>query len=104
MGYCSAHMLNRNLVAIAAVGLLLPTACRHRDEAPSPNRSAVGAADSQARVVRGAVAAEREVERTAVANGTLASHDQAVLSVKVSGRIEEIPVDVGTMLKQGDIV
>jgi RND family efflux transporter MFP subunit len=99
----SARMLNRYLVATAAVGLLLPTGCRHREEA-SPNRSAVGAADSEARVVRGAVAIEKQIERTAVANGLLVSHDQATLSVKVAGRIEEIPVDVGTMLKKGDVI
>lgn len=96
-------MLNRRLVAIAAVGLLLPTGCRHREEA-SPNRSAVGAADSEARVVRGAVATEKEIERTTIATGTLAAHDQAALSVKVAGRLEEIPVDVGTIVKKGDLV
>lgn len=96
-------MLNRFPVAAAALGLFLSLGCHHREEA-SPNRSAASAADSQARAVRAITATDKEIERAAIANGTLAAHDQAVLSVKVAGRLEDIPVEVGTVLKQGDLV
>ena len=49
-------------------------------------------------------ATEKETDRTVFANGTLAAHDQAGLSIKVAGRLEEIPVDVGSVVKSGDMI
>src|SRR5205085_6959319 len=56
------------------------------------------------RVVRVVPAAEKDTDRTVFATGILAARDQAALSVKVAGRLEEIPVDVGTVVKQGEII
>ena len=62
------------------------------------------APESETRTVRVVTAVEKETERTSFANGVLAAKDQAALSVKVSGRLEEIPVDVGTAVKRGDTI
>jgi RND family efflux transporter MFP subunit len=96
-------MLNRLIIAMLAGGLFLSTGCRKGQEAPA-NRSAVTAGDSEARVVRVVSATEKNVERTLSANGVLAAFDQAGLSVKVGGRLEDIPVDVGSVVKKGDLV
>lgn len=58
----------------------------------------------EARAVKTVTAAEREIERVIFANGLLAAHDQAALSVKVAGRLEEIPIDVGSVVKKGELI
>lgn len=47
---------------------------------------------------------ELPVEQTVAANGSLAAQDRAVLSAKVPGRLETIVVDMGTRVKQGDLL
>jgi RND family efflux transporter MFP subunit len=42
--------------------------------------------------------------RTVSATGTLAAEDQVVLNTKVAGRLEHLPVDLGSVVKQGDVV
>ena len=61
-------------------------------------------AELEVRSVRVATAVERETERVLVANGILHARDQAGLSAKVPGRLEDIPVDVGSVVKKGDTV
>ena len=47
---------------------------------------------------------ELPVEETVDATGSFVAQDRAVLSAKVSGRIESILVDMGTPVKEGDIL
>lgn len=96
-------MLNRSLMALMVAGLFLSGGCRKKEEA-RPDRSAVPATDSEARVVRTVLAAEKEVERLMPTIGVLAARDQAPLSVKVAGRLEVFPVDVGSVVKKGDLI
>lgn len=42
--------------------------------------------------------------RTVTATGTLAAEDQVVLNTKVAGRLAELPVDLGSVVKAGDVV
>lgn len=58
----------------------------------------------QPRAVRLVPAAETRVARTIVVTGTVAADDQAVLSLKVAGRLSEITVDLGSRVRMGDIV
>lgn len=44
------------------------------------------------------------LEQTIAAVGTLAAYDEATLGVKVSGRMQEMNVDIGTVVKKGQIV
>lgn len=44
------------------------------------------------------------IERTTVALGSLAASDQATMSVKVPGRLRRITVDLGTIVKRGDVI
>ena len=46
-------------------------------------------------------AAETTVARTAAATGTLAADEQVVLGTKVVGRLAEISVDLGSLVKKG---
>jgi len=56
------------------------------------------------REVRVAPAAERTLARTVSATGTLAADDQVVLGTKVAGRLAEIPVDLGTRVRRGQVI
>ena len=57
-----------------------------------------------AREVRVVPAAESRVPRTIGVTGTLAADDQVVLSLKVAGRIIELPLDLGTQVHRGQVV
>jgi RND family efflux transporter MFP subunit len=56
------------------------------------------------REVRVKPAAERTVARTVSATGTLAADEQVVLGTKVAGRLAEVPVDLGTRVRRGQMV
>jgi RND family efflux transporter MFP subunit len=44
------------------------------------------------------------MERVVTATGILAAEEAATLSVKISGRLKEIPVDLGSVVKRGDVI
>jgi multidrug efflux pump subunit AcrA (membrane-fusion protein) len=56
------------------------------------------------REVKVARAEMRPLERVVIATGSLAPNEQATLSVKVPGRIESMAVDLGSSVRQGDLI
>jgi RND family efflux transporter MFP subunit len=56
------------------------------------------------RQVKIAHAAEIAMEQTVTVTGTLAAYDQATVSAKVPGRVKSIAVDLGSVVRQGQIV
>lgn len=56
------------------------------------------------RAVRVVPAVVGSLSRIVSATGTLAAEDQVVLNTKVAGRLAELPVDLGSVVKQGDVV
>ena len=44
------------------------------------------------------------MERTVAATGTLAAQEQGTLSIKVPGRLLTLAVDLGSVVKKGDIL
>lgn len=54
------------------------------------------------RKVQTARVTERRIERTVVALGSLVAFEQATLSAKVAGRVQEIRVDIGSRVRRGD--
>jgi RND family efflux transporter MFP subunit len=57
-----------------------------------------------ARPVKVAIAAERVMERTVSAIGSLNAQDEATLSVKVPGRLQTIDVDLGSVVRKGQLI
>ena len=53
---------------------------------------------------RSAAAAVGNLPRVVPATGTLAAEDQVVVNTKVAGRLDALPVDLGTVVRQGDVV
>ena len=56
------------------------------------------------RRVNTAVAMEKPMDQLVVVTGTLAAEQEITLGLKVAGRISELPVDLGTTVRKGDVV
>jgi len=58
----------------------------------------------KAREVRVVPAVEARMPRTVAVTGTLAAEEQIVLSLKVTGRLAELTVDLGSPVRRGQVV
>jgi RND family efflux transporter MFP subunit len=56
------------------------------------------------RAVRLVRAEDGSLPRSVVATGALAAEDQVVLNTKVAGRLAELPVDLGSVVRAGEVV
>jgi multidrug efflux pump subunit AcrA (membrane-fusion protein) len=65
--------------------------------------TAPGARD-EPRPVRLAEAVSGPLPVTVTATGTLAAEDQVVLNTTVAGRLRDLPVDLGSVVKEGQVV
>lgn len=73
--------------------------------APKPAPGTAGAEPTaKSAPVRVVPAMEERAAGVVMASGTLAAEEQVVLGMKVAGRLAEITVDLGTRVKQGDVV
>lgn len=84
------------------IALLLAAGCQSDYPATgATQRAEQGAAPRQVRVIP---AIQETVARGTVVTGTLAAEDQVVLSLKVTGRLSEITVDLGSRIRKGQII
>src|SRR6185369_2782896 len=60
--------------------------------------------DKSVRQVKTATVAETPFGETVTANGTLAAFDQTTVSVKVPGRVRTISVDLGSVVRRGQVI
>ena len=89
----------------AAVLLCAAAACKSDYPASGQQRPAgEGQARGEARQVRVARVSEMPVGTSVTVTGTLAAQDEATLSVKVPGRVSSIPVDLGSVVRRGQVV
>lgn len=86
---------------LLAVLILSSAACKSGYPAAARNASAEAV---EARTVKVSPVSEISMERTITVTGTLAAFDQATVSAKVPGRLASISVDLGTVLRQGQII
>src|SRR5690349_2685391 len=95
----------RNAFLLAAI--LLPTifssvACKSGYPVSAKNNA--GPETREARTVKTTRASEVAMEQTVTVTGTLAAYDQASVSAKVPGRVKSIVVDLGSVVRQGQII
>jgi RND family efflux transporter MFP subunit len=96
--------LYRKLIAAVSLSflVLLVQSCS------SPQSATKAAADplskEKPRSVRVAPVTTGSISRTIEVNGTLAAQDEVVVAFKVAGRIERLNVDLGDVVKSGQIV
>lgn len=63
-----------------------------------------GVAAGAPRQVHVAAVTEKHLDRVITVTGTLAAEDQVALAFKVTGRVEEVAVDLGSQVRQGQVV
>lgn len=92
-----------SVARLALIGAtLIALGCQ---QSPGPAAAPPSEAQRQApRPVRLVPATEQVIERKVGATGTLAADEQVVLGTKVPGRISELPVDLGTRVRRGQII
>ena len=91
------------MVVFATAILLACVGCKG-DSSAATEPTTGGREASATRQVRVTPVAEKPMERSTVALGSLAAFDQATVSVKVPGRLRSISVDLGSMVQQGQLI
>lgn len=91
-------------VALLAACVALAGCQQEVPATASPKKTDSGSAGAAPRAVKLVPATEAIVARTVTATGTLAADEQVVLGTKVVGRLAEITVDLGSLVKQGQPV
>jgi RND family efflux transporter MFP subunit len=90
----------RPLVALSlALGLACSTACG--DPSSAASRAAAPAGAAPVKVVRLQL---EPLARSVTVSGTLAAEEQVTLSFKVTGRVEQLRVDLGSTVRKGDVI
>lgn len=94
-------MTRRNLNNVLALGLLASlVACSKSADSGKP----AAATSSKPRTVRAAAAEMRPMERAVTVTGLLLADEDATLSVKIGGRLRSLTVDLGSVVKRGDVI
>ncbi len=84
---------------MAGLGMTVLVSCGKTDRS-----KAAGKADMAERPVNVARAEVRAMPRAIHVTGSLAAQEQSTLSAKVTGRLERLSVDIGSVLRQGELV
>jgi len=71
---------------------------------PAAGTRGAGSPATPPRQVQTTRVVEKRVEQAVIALGSLIAFEQATLSAKVSGRVREIKVDIGSRVRRGDIL
>ncbi|HEY2963178.1 MAG TPA: efflux RND transporter periplasmic adaptor subunit [Pyrinomonadaceae bacterium] len=96
-------MSNSAKVFLCLVAALFVVSCKSDYQASQ--REGARAGDAKApRQVKTAAVAETPFGETVTANGTLAAFDQTTVSVKVPGRVKTISVDLGSVVRRGQVI
>jgi RND family efflux transporter MFP subunit len=91
------------LAAIVFVALsLVSTSCK--SDYPASSRQARPGETQAARQVKTARVEETPFGEAVTVNGTLAAFDQTTASVKVPGRLRTITVDLGSVVRRGQVI
>ncbi|MBI5801114.1 MAG: efflux RND transporter periplasmic adaptor subunit [Verrucomicrobia bacterium] len=95
-------MTKQLFISLFAAALL--AGCNPPDAPKGGKKDGKNAPAMPSRAVQSAPAESRPMERAVSVIGALAAIDQATLSVKVSGRLQSLSVDIGTRVKKGELV
>jgi len=96
-------MSNWVKVLLCLLGALALASCKSDYQASQRQGARAGEAKATRQVKTTAVA-ETPFGETVTANGTLAAFDQTTVSVKVPGRLSAISVDLGSVVRRGQVI
>ena len=88
--------------SLTLAALLVSSGCKSGYPVASTRNSP--AAESGPREVKTLLVSEVAMEETVSVTGTLAAQEQATISAKVPGRVRAIPVDLGTLVRKGQLL
>jgi RND family efflux transporter MFP subunit len=97
---CTSSVLTS--IGLFSVIVLSSTACK--SGYPVSARNNPGADAREPHQVKIARVSEISMEQAVTVTGTLAAYDQATVSAKVPGRVKSIAVDLGSVVRQGQII
>lgn len=95
---------SRILICAGLFSGLVLTSAACKSGYPVSARNSPGAETKEPRQVKVARASQVSMEQMVTVTGTLAAYDQATVSAKVPGRVKSIAVDLGSVVKQGQII
>ena len=99
--HLSRQRLSWVLYVVPIALLLLTAGCKSSYQGSARENKA---GDKAARQVKTARVEEMPFGETVIANGTLAAYDQSTASAKVAGRLSAISVDLGSVVRRGQMV
>ena len=94
----------RTLAGLVVSLLALASLACKSDYPASARQNQAGGETGEPRQVKTAQVAEMPLGRNVTVTGTLAAFDQATLSAKVPGRVRSITVDLGSVVRRGQVV
>jgi RND family efflux transporter MFP subunit len=91
------------LILLLSFSSLLSLACKS-DYPASARQNPAGGDKGEARQVKTVRVSEMPMGRSVNVTGTLAAYDQATLSAKVPGRLRVVNVDLGSVVRRGQVI
>jgi RND family efflux transporter MFP subunit len=91
-------------LAAVCVACVLPFLASCKSDYPASGQQKLVSGEGAARPVKVARVAEIPVGASVSVTGTLAAQDEATLSVKVPGRLGSVAVDLGSVVRRGQVV
>ena len=91
-------------LAAVCVASVLPFLASCKSDYPASGQQKLVGGEGAARQVKVARVAEIPVGASVSVTGTLAAQDEATLSVKVPGRLGAVAVDLGSVVRRGQVV
>lgn len=88
------------MLLLATIALSF-SACKGNGSQASAGQVAQSREPKQVKLAR---VTETSLEQTVTVTGTLAAYDQATISAKVPGRVRKIYVDLGSQVRQGQVI
>ena len=99
----TSHKGNFHALAVLVVAALAVSGVACERES-TPARAAARAKAQEPRPVRVVAAALEQFPRTVTVTGTLAADEEVVAGFKVPGRVSELPVDLGSPVRKGQVL
>jgi RND family efflux transporter MFP subunit len=97
----------KNLIPVTLLflfPLLALNGCGKNEPQAAPARGGDNAAKQPPKQVKVAQASARFITRNVEAPGTLAADEQATVSFKVAGRLDQLRIDLGTPVRKGQVI
>lgn len=102
--FLSGPIQKTRLILLSIFVVLLAALAGCKSDYPASGKAASPDSKSAARQVKTVKVAETPIGETVTVNGNLAAYDHITVGVKVPGRLQTISVDLGSVVRKGQVV